>query len=85
MQVAIVHWVDATGGENTGWKELSDVKRVDPSPVISCGVIVKKTREKIVVCPHLVLGDKGNIEEGDGEIAIPRSWVVRIQTVDIEV
>ena len=70
-----VVWEDAHGGSNMGWRPLSDLMDRDVVTVISCGAILHEDDEKIIICPHMIVSDDGEIEEGDAEISIPKSWV----------
>jgi len=46
---------------------------------MSCGVILHQDEQRILICPHVLLNDKGLVEEGDAELAIPMDWVTSIQ------
>jgi hypothetical protein len=81
--MVLVNWLDASGGHDQGWRGLRDVKSAKPSRGRSLGFLVATGEldgiEFLVVCPHMV-GTK-NIE-GDGEIAIPKSWVLDIKFLE---
>tara|TARA_R100000541_G_scaffold27785_2_gene37123 strand:+ start:1136 stop:1429 length:294 start_codon:yes stop_codon:yes gene_type:complete len=74
-----VTWLDARDTE-TGW---IDIKKVLEAPLAKCqevGWLVTNNSEKIVimrsfsVCPE----DKEDVS-GGGAIAIPKSWIVKIE------
>lgn len=76
MRLVQVEWVDASGGIRAGWRALTDIKKgAAPTPAISVGWLVRNDEDCVTVCPHLV-GE--NREEGDGELSIPKSWVIRM-------
>lgn len=70
MKLVLVNWVDAAGGNKSGWRNLESMKNDTLHPVQSVGFLLRKTDELITVVPH-VSGD-----QGDGEIDIPLSWIV---------
>ena len=72
MKLVIVEWEDAAGGNRTGWRPTSEIKkRSAPEPAVSVGWLLRWD-DSVVICPHLV---GTNRDEGDGEIAIPSAWV----------
>lgn len=81
--MVLVNWLDAAGGYDQGWRSIEDVKRAKPARGRSLGFLVATGEmdgiEFLVICPHLV-GTK-NIE-GDGEIAIPSSWILSIEYLE---
>ena len=83
--LVMVRWKDANGGNKTGWRPLRDVKKLRPCCVVSVGFKVFEDKETVVVCPHVVgaPSKEFDVEEvdGDGEIAIPRSWVLDIKVL----
>lgn len=84
-KVVRVDWLDAHGGVRDGWKDMAEVAKVSAAPAVSFGVLVKRTKRSIVVCPHFVNSDdeKGinctlENSKGDGEICIPMKWVTKL-------
>ena len=78
-----VSWLDARDTE-TGW---IDIKKVLNAPLAKCqevGWMVTNNSEKIVimrsysVCPE----DKEDVS-GGGAIAIPKSWIVKIEYLEV--
>jgi len=78
-----VTWLDARDTE-TGW---IDIKKVLNAPLAKCqevGWMVTNNSEKIVimrsysVCPE----DKEDVS-GGGAIAIPKSWIVKIEYLEV--
>mgnify|MGYP003651673895 FL=1 len=78
-----VTWLDARDTE-TGW---IDIKKVLNAPLAKCqevGWMVTNNSEKIVimrsysVCPE----DKEDVS-GGGAIAIPKSWIVKIEYLKV--
>lgn len=79
MKIVEVLWLDAHGGNKSGWKKLRKIASTVPATGRSVGYLVKRTDDLVVVCPHLV--GEGKSAEGDGEIAIPKSWVKKIRVL----
>ena len=71
MRICKVTWLDATGGNRSGWRPLKSLLG-PPEKVISIGFILKDADDVIVLVPHMAS------DEGDGEITIPRTWVTEI-------
>jgi hypothetical protein len=46
---------------------------------MSMGVILHQDERRILLCPHVLLDEKGEVEEGDAEIAIPMDWVISVE------
>jgi hypothetical protein len=79
MKIVEVHWLDAHGGSRSGWRPLKDVASTEPVLAKTVGYLVTLSRKMVVVCPHVIESDGGT--DGDGEIAIPRSWVKKIRSL----
>lgn len=84
--LVLVEWYDASGGHDMGWRSMEDVQKTRPALGRSVGWLIhtgkRDSMEYIVICPHTI-GIKNM--EGDGEIAIPKSWVksiTKLQSVD---
>ena len=63
--MVLVNWLDASGGNDQGWRSLRDVKSAKPARGRSMGFLVYT----------------GELD--DGEIAIPKSWVLDIKFLEI--
>ena len=75
----LVKWRDACGGANVGWRPVEELQETKEERVLSCGVILHRDEQRVLICPHVLLADKGMVEEGDAELAIPMDWVTSIQ------
>jgi hypothetical protein len=75
-----VTWVDAQES-NAGWQSLDEMQAAPLAKCQEIGVLIVNDYEKVVVCRSRVIDD-GFAEEfedmGGACIAIPKSWVVRI-------
>ena len=75
-----VTWVDAQE-TNAGWQSLDEMQAAPLAKCQEIGVLIVNDYEKVVVCRSRVVDD-GFEEEfedtGGACIAIPKSWVVRI-------
>lgn len=80
MKIVLVEWYDAQSG-SLGWKPMKEVLAIEPALSKSVGYLLKEVKNGkhsyIVVCPHFAGIGHGNID-GDGEIAIPKSWIKRV-------
>lgn len=79
-KIVLVEWYDAQSGP-TEWKEMKEVVSLKPALCKAVGYLVAENKVDkvayIVVCPHIAgIGDR--TIDGDGEIAIPKSWIKKI-------
>lgn len=79
MKIVIVEWWDACGGAKVGWHPMKDIQDQKPALARSVGFLVRQDESVVVVCPHTVEAD--GITDGDGELAIPKSWVKKIRVL----
>lgn len=83
-KIVRVDWLDAHGGVLAGWKDISSVAKSKPVLAMSIGVLLRETKDKVVVCPHFVgtshelLLSEDADTAADGALSIPRSWVKKI-------
>ena len=75
FKLVLVEWEDSASG-NTGWQQVSSA-HTELTKCVSVGFMTHKTKEVIVLFPHLD-GDKNN-PYGQGAMTIPRSAVVSIK------
>ena len=75
----LVKWRDACGGTRSGWRSVEEMKETKEAEVMSCGVILHQDERRLLLCPHVLLDDDGQVEEGDAEIAIPMDWVTSVE------
>ena len=68
-------WHDASGGSNTGWRDISELKQITAAIAVSSGVIIHEDDDLLIICPHILLED-GQVVQGDAEIAIPKAWII---------
>jgi len=90
-KIVLVEWYDAQSGPSE-WKEMKEVVSLKPALGKAVGYLVAENKVDkipyIVVCPHVVgIGDKAI--DGDGELAIPKSWIKKITVLlddkDVEI
>lgn len=84
--VTIVVWSDAVGGTRQGWRPVHEARK--ESGAIFCvasGHVIKETRKTITLAPHCALEDDGEVSQVDGELTIPKGWIVFRKVVDIPV
>ena len=70
-----VVWYDASGGANTGWRDISELKQITTAIAVSCGIIIHEDDDIIIICPHMLLED-GKPVQGDASLAIPKAWII---------
>ena len=76
MRIVRVDWTDATGGVRGGWRSLVDIRKAaQAAPAVSYGALLHEDEKLVIICPHFV-GDR--LDEGDGEVTIPKEWVTKI-------
>lgn len=69
-----IEWVDAAGGARMGWRPLKEiVENARLANACAAGYLLKKTRDFVVIVPHIAKDANGT--DGDGELVIPRKWV----------
>ena len=71
----LVVWRDAHGGVRRGWHDASTVAE-ESLIVHSVGHLLSKRGNSIIICPHIT--EENDI---DGEIIIPKTWVVSMTTL----
>ena len=84
VDIYCVVWKDAQGGANVGWRDINELKSLEPATAVSVGTILHRDEYKLIICPHVLL-DEGQITEGDAELVIPTAWVnsiTKIHTLD---
>lgn len=72
--IVLILWRDAFGGSNIGWRPINDIARSETVVASTVGFLLKEDKDRLVVCPHMTGADDC---DGDGEIAIPASWVIK--------
>jgi len=89
LRIVRVDWLDAHGGTRRGWRPRGDLVKLAPAHAVAIGVLLRDDASFVVVCPHLV-GDERGLDpadperlEGDGEIAIPRGWIVAVTNLGV--
>jgi len=75
----LVRWKDACGGSGSGWGSVGGMKETQEASVMSMGVILPQGKPRILLCPPVLLDDKGDVGEGGAEIAIPMDWVMSVE------
>lgn len=80
VDIYCVVWKDAQGGANVGWRDINELKSLEPATAVSVGTILHRDEYKLIICPHVLL-DEGQITEGDAELVIPTAWVNSITKI----
>ena len=82
-KIVLVTWKDAQDSDGT-WTDIEDIINHELSTCQEVGWLIHKDREKIIVMrSRIVESDTDEIKEGGAYIAIPNTWVVSIQRLDI--
>ncbi len=78
MKLVLVEWVDSGMGRG-GWKPLDEIKDVsDQLFCKSVGWVTRESKKSIQLVPHLAGDGKTVIEQGYGDLVIPRKCIVKI-------
>ena len=73
MKLVLVRWRDARGGVTDGWRHIArEIAGLKVWHAESVGWVAHEDNDRLVVVPHRA-GD--GLEDGDGEISIPRAWI----------
>lgn len=87
MELVYIEWYDAHGGSIIGWKDISTIRLLKPILSKSVGFFIKEdivaNIEYIIICPYLI-GLNEESPQGDGEIAIPKSWIKEFKIVSFK-
>lgn len=85
-QVTIIVWSDAAGGVRQGWRPVHEAaNEANTIYCVASGYIIKETRKTITIAPHCVLDEDGKPSQVDGELAIPKGWIVSRRVVDVPI
>lgn len=82
MKLVLIEWLDAHSGR--GWHNLEGLRRsTEVQNCQSVGWLLEKTKQYIVLVPHLT-GETGwnNERQGCGDMAIPTASVVRMTVLN---
>lgn len=72
-----IEWEDAT--YNAGYYDKDDPKRFNPAPTKTIGFIVKRDRDKLIVCMDRFYSTDGKeLEDERHTSTIPRKMIKRI-------
>jgi hypothetical protein len=84
--VTLVVWADACGGVRSGWRPTHEAaKEAGTVYCVASGHVIKETRRTLVLAPHCALEDDGSVSQVDGELAIPKGWIVHRRTVEVPI
>ena len=75
-----VTWLDARDTE-TGWLDIKDVMNAPLATCQEVGWLIHNNKEKVIIM-RSYSKDKDDIS-GGGAIAIPKSWVTRIEYLEV--
>jgi hypothetical protein len=83
-----VHWVDSSAGSTTPWRYVEEVcesgEASVAAPCISCGFLIKKTAQVMILAGHLSNDDMDEDTQCSGEMAIPLCAVTKIEYLEAE-
>lgn len=82
MKMVSVTWSDARGC-SPDWEEIDDKFDMKPCLNRSLGFLVVDKPDYIVVMPHVTCDNLVKPQQGCGSMAIPRSAIVEIRTLDV--
>jgi len=71
-------WKDAQEGVGT-WQSLEDILTHEPATCQEVGWLIFKDDKKVIVMRSRIVEEGGSISEGSAHIAIPTSWLIKIE------
>jgi hypothetical protein len=80
MKLVLIEWVDSHSGR--GWQDIGKLK--EATAVMHCrsvGWVVAQDKNSVVVVPHLNGDEEGGINQGCGELSIPKRAIIRTTTL----
>lgn len=81
----VVVWVDAVGGSRIGWRDLAEaLKDCTVSFCVASGMVIKETKFSVTLAPQCSY-HAGKVQQIDGELTIPRGWIVTRKDVSVSV
>jgi hypothetical protein len=81
-KLVFVEWQDSYGCSAT-WQEIDPQQEPEMMLCHSVGWVVKRTKECIVIVPHLSQNDNLARQQGCGDMTIPTAAIVRITPIKV--
>lgn len=82
MPMVRLTWLDAQDSDGS-WTDIEDIIAHKPCPCQEVGWLVHKDNNKVIVMRSRIVTEDDNVKEGGGHIAIPASWVIKIEELQI--
>ena len=73
-------WQDAQDSDGT-WTELDDILKHECAVAQEVGWLVHNDQEKVIVMRSRIVAEE--LQEGGAYIAIPNSWVIKIEEIKV--
>ena len=75
-------WSDAQDSDGS-WTDIEDIIAHEPAICQEVGWLVYSDEDKVIVMRSRIVTEDNNLKEGGGHIAIPFSWVIKIEELKI--
>ena len=75
-------WLDAQDSDGS-WTDIEDIIAHEPAICQEVGWLVYSDEDKVIVMRSRIVTEDNNLKEGGGHIAIPFSWVIKIEELKI--
>lgn len=85
LLITTVVWADAAGGVRQGWRPVHEA--IADSGTVHCvstGYVIKENKKTVTLASHCVI-DNSAVQQVDGEISIPKGWIVSRKTFSVDV
>ena len=73
-------WQDAQDSDGT-WTEIDDILKHECAVAQEVGWLVHNAQEKVIVMRSRIVAEE--LQEGGAYIAIPNSWVIKIEELKV--
>jgi|TARA_R100001198_G_scaffold94700_2_gene78607 hypothetical protein len=71
-------WLDAQDSDGS-WTDIEDIIAHEPAICQEIGWLVHRDSNKVIVMRSRIVTEDDTLKEGGGHIAIPTSWVLKIE------
>jgi len=77
--IVLIEWVDSHSGK--GWQMVEELEaKAEPLYCRSVGWLIKKTKDCMLISPHIAGEKNGNIMlQGCGDMVIPMKAIVKVK------
>ena len=78
-KMVLILWNDAVSIAESGWKKISDVKKMQAAKSFQIGWIIDETLDKITLCSAIAPSETPDEEDDvDGDLTVEKTWIKEI-------